>query len=519
MGDLGDDKYFAHIDRLHGSTLNAALETARNSNDPEMRFTAAIHDNIPEAADRKNIGTIAADKLRVGQTFTYGGLPMKVTEDADGYKVLSGLGEDVPVEALKDVPIDRGSLRMEKGSLQRLKSDGVAPFSRRATPTGLILSGLEASFSLAEANGLPAQRDGVQCHYYWKEMLRPGLRFTDKNGRVQEITPRRIKALADNYSRAAAHGFEACLPVGSHNPEKSPNAGWLKRVEVRPDGSLWGLHQFLGSEDAVKQIVASNKSSISTIDDYEDEHNNIYPELIVHNAILPHPRISGLQGFQPALAASRGQAIAWTELSLAAPTQEIHMDLSMLRTKLGAAATVPDEQIPALAAQRITVLEAEAAKVGTLTGEKTELSNKVSSLNLELSRAKPPVPTARELHFASKAVAQARKAAIEGGAITVAVADAAEKRFLKKNVDLGKMELSRAVEPDDHTLADGLTNLLDFYESVAGNKPAPAPGEKSGKQDLSLSREVPGANGGNQELPYVKMAERYNASHPNPAAA
>ena len=143
------------------------------------------------------------------------------------------------------------------------------------------------------------------------------------------------------------------------------------------------------------------------------------------------------------------------------------------------------------------------------------LSADVERLNLELSGLRPVKPSARELHFASKAVKQARESAIASGAITAAVADEAEKRFMAgKSVDLGKMELSRKVEDDDHKAADGLANLLAFYEAVASNKPAPKPGEQSGHQGLELARKVPGspdepdAAPDPEENPFVQTAER-----------
>jgi hypothetical protein len=128
MRDLGD-KYFSHIDAMSGNKIEAAIATARKSPDPEIRFAAMIHDNMPSGRNT-SIGAVEPGKLRVGQKFTAAGMSFRVVEDEDGHKVLAGEGEHIPMDALKSVPVDRGSLSAPKRNRIAVKADNVAPFSR-----------------------------------------------------------------------------------------------------------------------------------------------------------------------------------------------------------------------------------------------------------------------------------------------------------------------------------------------------------------------------------------------------
>lgn len=114
MAELGD-RYWAIAERLSSGQLSAALDAARNSQDPQMQFLAALHENLPPVSQRKPAKTVDTSTLDVGHTFEIQGHKFQVLEHEDGYKVLKD-GEDypvVPLEAIDKLPIDKGTLRMD----------------------------------------------------------------------------------------------------------------------------------------------------------------------------------------------------------------------------------------------------------------------------------------------------------------------------------------------------------------------------------------------------------------------
>lgn len=157
-----------------------------------------------------------------------------------------------------------------------------------------------------------------------------------------------------------------------------------------------------------------------------------------------------------------------------------------------------DEALPTVlkmgrdAATRATTAEAKLKDAAT----SLETANqKVMAFARE--HPAPAKPSRTELHFASRAVAAGRNAALASGAITPAVADEAEKRYLKKPVDLKILSMSREVEDGDEVIRDGLGDLLTFYDVIAGNTTASPP---LGGMRFS-GREIPGAgNAINKEV-------------------
>jgi hypothetical protein len=268
--------------------------------------------------------------------------------------------------------------------------------------------------------GLPNDINGQPVAYFWKEMLPLG-RYRDAQGKAFEVTPQRIGEVVACFNRAKAKGYRPFLPAGSHS-ERKKNYGFIQDVRVNANGSLEGLHQFIG-EDAIRE-AARNRSSVCILRDVTDEHGEHYSELIDHNAILPDPQLSGLADFQPfnpALAASRGQTISAAVLELAAPEQETAMDLTALRKAIGAADTVSDAD----------VLSQAAAKLGSipqLEQARTTAETERDAARTELSRrpAQPEFPaviasgSVRNLHKQVELMARE-------GSITGAQAEAAKK--------------------------------------------------------------------------------------------
>lgn len=112
LSELGQDKYMrAAMERL-GTGIEAAKEVLRTSQDPEHQFLAAVHDNLPEGRAVPKV-SLKPDELPKGSRFTINGEPMRVVEGEQGYTVLKDGGSypETPVDALTEIPADRGSLK------------------------------------------------------------------------------------------------------------------------------------------------------------------------------------------------------------------------------------------------------------------------------------------------------------------------------------------------------------------------------------------------------------------------
>lgn len=150
-------------------------------------------------------------------------------------------------------------------------------------------------------------------------------------------------------------------------------------------------------------------------------------------------------------------------------------DLSKIRKLVGAAQNATDEQV-------LTTAETQLGELATAKADALKLASDLKGVRLELSSLAPEKPTARELRYARKAVDDARKRALESGAIDTKTADRAEKRFSRKAVDSDALTLSREVEDDDHLILSSFDTLIEFFETVEGNKPASPTGQKTGSQ-------------------------------------
>jgi hypothetical protein len=305
------DRYFQVADSLTQSKIGQALDTARASNDPEARFMAAIHDNLPPASERGPQTAVPANRLRAGQTFRINGTTMRVVEHADGYKVLAGEGyPETPLEALDRVPVDKGSLRAP--SAPRLRSDAVAPFSAAL----YYLAAPETAYhpAMALGGGLPATRNGLQCFYYWGDALPIGEYVHPTKGFKLPVDRARQTKLINTFARMQANKVDVPI-VKDHRETADSTLGYVVGMKLSGD-RLMELHQFLG-EDA-RDVGLRNRISVGIDPDFKDGLGNEYGEAIRHSAITPVPVVPGQQDF---LAASRGPAEEIpVVLHLAAPT-------------------------------------------------------------------------------------------------------------------------------------------------------------------------------------------------------
>ena len=364
--------------------------------------------------------------------------------------------------------------------------------------TGLQLSGFASPF----IPGPSGTRAGAPTQRYWKEMLPPKARFEgrlrpDGTRPIEVIDRARNERLAESYKRYREKGFEAPLPLGAHltkdNAPAIQNSGWLVDVKVAEDGSLHGLHEFIGDEESVKSLVASMKSSIGTAYNVKDETGEVYPELIIENAILPNPRLNNLSGFVPALAASRGPAIEWLELNLAARETESKMKPEVKKRYADTLKSAglqcsdgkdwaEDSDDDALQLSMLD-LNARLNTAGKVAHEKAiEASALAESRGLELSRfVEPELPSADKLHYRAEILKMKEAQAVASG-VTPAVISKARAKYIPaiKDADLAGLSLSREPAEGDSALALGLERMIDFCELIVHDKPGRGDTTKQG---------------------------------------
>jgi hypothetical protein len=376
------------------------------------------------------------------------------------------------------------------------------------TEHALILNADTADFksALIMGQGLPAEVKGQPVKYFWKEMLVPG-RYLDASRKPFEIDGARVDNLIGNFKRASLRGYRPAVLASHDSKTGADSYGWIIDVRKNARGGLEGLHQLIG-EDAHK-AVARNGSSICTLKDVTDEHGDKYDELIDHNAIIPNPRLSGLQDFQPAIAASRGQVAQAVVLTLATNTQEPSMALiDEIKKALGA---------PDLADDKLVVRIGELVKAdgdlklanASLATAKTDLDNankargEAETKVLQLSRT----PDADLLADRADIFNSKVDVLVDKGLITPAHATAA-KAIVMDGDKPSPLMLSRSAagpyryEPVLKLLELGGNKLpgrsepSDLYLS----RQRETPGEQASDADVAKEAQTAGANWQTEQL-------------------
>jgi len=372
----------------------------------------------------------------------------------------------------------------------------------------LLARGLAAAATQTKAPpGFPTEHMGEPVTYWWKPILKPGVyAHPDPKYGMVEFT-RDDCATADRCTREwIASGGKPAVPMHGH---KGKNGGWL--IDTRWDGEqLHALHQLIG--DDARREAARNETSVGFTRKFTDPTTHkVFPALIEHNALVNNAVASGLGHFVALARTDGGPSSEEPVFELVAEGKN-HMtpaQLQMARSILGDNILVGDAEVPLSEENAVDALlsaadsatryysEAESTKVelSRTAEELEEVKTRLATQMVEMSRAtSPQPPSASELYWAGRAVLAEKDKAVRSGAITPAVAAKAEERFLRKPVDFGKITLSREVEADDHKLAAGFAQLMDFYETVQGNTPRQRAGETTGRQELiELARSEPGA--------------------------
>jgi hypothetical protein len=366
--------------------------------------------------------------------------------------------------------------------------------------------------------GLPKDRLGVPCFYYWKSMADADTDYAHPNPKMGTIRfSRKDLTDADRYTKEwIADGGKPFLPMGHGT---SGNQGFLK--DTKFDGkTLWGLHQFVG--ETARENAAKHETSVCLRRRFKGGNGKVYPILVEHNALVADPVVMGLPDY---VALSRGSGGPADTLPVYTPAAQgtPHMpnaeQLAKAKELLGTPDLADDQVFDVLMSATAVALEDATRFEQENTGlkESVELARRERDDAkrerddaIELSRHAggqphaPAAPSAAEIYYMSRTVAAAKRSVVERRALSPAAVARLEAKLLAgKPVELDKISLSRAVEPDDHKVRDGLAVFADVLEALECNVPTPPVGAATGPQgDVSLSRTGEGAGEGERVNPY-----------------
>lgn len=216
---------------------------------------------------------------------------------------------------------------------------------------GLILEGGEFGDAMAfSAVKMPPKRNGLPCHYFYKESLLPGT-FQDNNKKVWTITPKDIADAKSDLDRALLLGHEPPIQNDHKNPTKS--FGFIKGARVNERGGLELLHQFMG--DAERDEALRRKTSIMLLPKHEDAKFNRFNWFTDHSAVVFRPQLTDLKDYQPLAASGQPVNASYITLSQGDPTMDLATISAPFRLALGdSAKDKSDADILALAAASIS---------------------------------------------------------------------------------------------------------------------------------------------------------------------
>ena len=87
-------------------------------------------------------------------------------------------------------------------------------------------------------------------------------------------------------------GGKPHIPLKHRAYDETRNAGWILETKVDADGSLWGLHQFIGASAA--EEAARHQTSVNIVPNFKSGSGKVYPMILEHNALVATPVLDGL---------------------------------------------------------------------------------------------------------------------------------------------------------------------------------------------------------------------------------
>lgn len=346
--------------------------------------------------------------------------------------------------------------------------------------------------SLVAQMGLPTKIGDVPVFYFWKEMIRCE-NYKSRNGKTElGVTPSRMDNWIKNFKRMDQ--LEIGVPiVRDHSMSSKDARGYVVKMERRGT-SLWGLHQFIG-QDALEE-GARNRISIGVFPEYTTGEGQKLGEVLFHSSLTPDPVATAQQSLPIAASSGRQEGVVLLAATQLCQCGGNPMQISMEVTDeqlaairgLGAPEETGDEGlIPWL----IGYIEEWKSEKASMSPEKTQQMSetikrkdkKIKDLTTQLSNANSALPRLDERtgFLLAESARSRKKAAVEAGAITPAVADELEKLLIGDGDEVDTLMLSHV--PEGGRAPVGMA----VFDILAKNKPTPKPGTSTRTQVLSNS--------------------------------
>lgn len=356
----------------------------------------------------------------------------------------------------------------------------------------------------------------VPSKTYVKEAIRCGQFVKLSDGVVFEVTAGDLANWVYEFRRMRDNGVKVPMPALHRSPkweaaaregfekgnalgDPRHNMGWVDDMYMS-GGSLWVRCTLIGDE-AIRAAAASDVSIFSPAS-FTDGRGNEYRRPITHLCLCTDPVVPGLGSFVPvalALGANQEDAGMDVKAILEMFAQALGVDISGAESD-DAAANQLAAAMKALAEKKADTADDPPAAPPTGAGGAAP-GGRVAS---ETTTTKRDFMAGGQGKQLVKLTRRNRELAIQGLRDGGFLRDDAEKRLKERYLDDKAIALSLSRADDD---SDPDAEFDAMVESFRANGPIQATGEKTGRQDISASRDTR-KGGKDDDDVLVKDAER-----------
>lgn len=238
----------------------------------------------------------------------------------------------------------------------------------------------------------------IPVSYFEKDAIECGDFKHPTTGQEFSIDAHRLDRWVQKFDQMRAAGVEVPCPI-DHSDKAEDNRGFT--LKMRRDGNkLKVTPQVFGEDGAL--LALRNRCSVKIEPDFVDEKGRHWGECISHVSFTHVPVISGQGPFVP-IAASRGQqSVPVYYLSASSQQQEVQMDLTQLRTSLGADSKLADEKLIELAIAKLNDGKKAATDLADVQTKLSKAEEKVVSLSRTPTPPDPEVMSDRADNYLDK---------------------------------------------------------------------------------------------------------------------
>ena len=315
-----------------------------------------------------------------------------------------------------------------------------------------------------------------------KDLIHSGTYKHPKDGWTMYVTPDRMDVWVASFNkmRENGRGVEA---VKDHSFKAEDKVGDV--VDMYREGdTLYAVHEFIG-DDAINLAQRVNTVSPWIEPNFKDGRNE-YGESIVHSAIVQQPVIDSQQPFK-AMAAS----LSGTNASPLIKTNGASkMDLTELRTVLGAGDELTEDNAIKMVRDRITNAESEKTSASTKAQEAEAKVLQLESKLTEAAAKHKTAPDADTLEMQAEVAGERFDALAEQGRVTPAVAASLKTLLVGDKGKRNAYALSATYSGRDASLAREIVDILKTNDPVELGEKTRAQGKALSFADLADDKQA-----------------------------